>query len=122
MSSLRRMDWPSRGSCGRRDWALEQKHLQNANYRAVAGTARSQDALAYRRPPTARLGALTAWTADFALISPLVIKEFSLTGPGISFRPADPHCFFGIRRAFFAGCPTVWTPHAARQHRIVLRC
>ena len=61
---------------------LEQKHLQNANYRAVAGG----DEINKTHWHIAVANAL-GWGFDgmdgviFALISPMVIKEFALTLP-----------------------------------------
>ena len=61
---------------------LEQKHMRNANYRAVAGDSQVT--------PTHRHIAIAnglGWGFDgmdgviFALISPLIIKDFSLTVP-----------------------------------------
>jgi MFS transporter, SHS family, lactate transporter len=70
---------PSGGEAG----TLEQKHLQYANYRAVAGTG---DKLTKTHWHIATANA-AGWGFDgmdgviFALISPLIIKEFAVTVP-----------------------------------------
>src|SRR5882757_619959 len=62
---------------------LEQKHLQNANYRAVAGGGGEITKTHWHIAAANALG----WGFDgmdgviFALVSPMVIKEFSLTVP-----------------------------------------
>ncbi len=69
---------------------LEQKHLQYANYRAVAGSIE----LTKTHWHIATANAL-GWGFDgmdgviFALISPMVIKEFAADPAGISLRHAD---------------------------------
>ncbi len=80
---------------------LEQKHLQNANYRAVAGG----DELTKTHWHIASANAL-GWGFDgmdgviFGLISPLVIKEFSLTIP--EYRSGvQIALFFGIAGLYF---------------------
>src|ERR1700730_10868839 len=73
---------PAASPVGGEAGPLEQKHLQYANYRAVAGG----DGIARTHWHIAVANAL-GWGFDgmdgviFALISPMVIKEFSLTLP-----------------------------------------
>ena len=80
---------------------LEQKHLQNANYRAVAGSGE----ITKTHWHIATANAL-GWGFDgmdgviFALISPLVIKEFALTVP--EYRSGlQIALFFGIAGLYF---------------------
>jgi len=73
---------PAAGPVGGEAGPLEQKHLQNANYRAVAGG----DEINKTHWHIAVANAL-GWGFDgmdgviFALVSPMVIKEFSLSLP-----------------------------------------
>jgi hypothetical protein len=73
---------PAAGPAGSEIGPLEQKHLQYANYRAVAGGTE----VSKTHWHIALANAL-GWGFDgmdgviFALISPMVIKEFSLTVP-----------------------------------------
>jgi MFS family permease len=80
---------------------LEQKHLQNANYRAVAGS----EELTKTHWHIASANAL-GWGFDgmdgviFGLISPLVVKEFALTIP--EYRSGvQIALFFGIAGLYF---------------------
>jgi len=80
---------------------LEQKHLQYANYRAVAGSGE----ITKTHWHIASANAL-GWGFDgmdgviFALISPLVIKEFALTVP--EYRSGlQIALFFGIAGLYF---------------------
>ena len=81
---------------------LEQKHMQFANYRAVAGTS---DQLSKTHWHIATANA-AGWGFDgmdgviFALISPFVIKEFALTIP--DYRSSlQIALFFGIAGLYF---------------------
>lgn len=73
---------PAAGSVGWEAGPLERKHLQNARYRAVAGG----DTITKTHWHIAIANAL-GWGFDgmdgviFALVSPMVIKEFSLSLP-----------------------------------------
>ena len=73
---------PAAGPAGGEIGPLEQEHLQYANYRAVAGGTE----VSKTHWHIALANAL-GWGFDgmdgviFALISPMVIKEFSLTVP-----------------------------------------
>ena len=83
---------PAASPVGEEVGPLEQKHLQNANYRAVAGS----EELTKTHWHIASANAL-GWGFDgmdgviFGLISPLVVKEFALTIP--EYRSAcRSHC------------------------------
>src|ERR1700733_13945810 len=73
---------PTASPAGEQVGPLEQKYLQHANYRAVAGGTE----LSRTHWHIATANAL-GWGFDgmdgviFALVSPMVIKEFSLTVP-----------------------------------------
>jgi MFS family permease len=92
---------PAASPVGEEVGPLEQKHLQNANYRAVAGS----DEVTKTHWHIASANAL-GWGFDgmdgviFGLISPLVVKEFALTIPeyrsGIQIA-----LFFGIAGLYF---------------------
>jgi hypothetical protein len=112
---------PAGGLAGGEVGPLEQKHLQYPNYRAVTdGTEISKT-----HWHIATANAL-GWGFDgmdgviFALISPLVIKEFSLTVP--EYRS-------GLQVALFVGIAGLyfwpWPPTAsggARCSRLISRC
>jgi len=92
---------PAAGSVDGETGPLEAKHLQNANFRAVA----SGDAVTRTHWHIASANAL-GWGFDgmdgviFALISPLVIKEFALTIP--EYRSGvQIALFFGIIGLYF---------------------